>query len=133
MAHILVIEDDESFRTVLVKHLEREGYFVSQADNGREGLYLLRRNPADLVITDIFMPEADGLEVIMEVRKKQKRGCSRIPVIAVSGGMVTSPAKKVCFLKQAGQFGADRIFPKPFDFRELLNTVQELLTGGAVA
>lgn len=127
MAHILVIDDDDSLRGVLVKFLERNGHLVSQAADGREGLNHLRHNPTDLVITDIFMPETDGLEVIMKMKRDRQGVQNRIPVIAMSGGIHTKDARHLCFLKQAGLFGADRVFPKPLDFSAMIHAVQELL------
>jgi CheY-like chemotaxis protein len=127
MAHILVIDDDDSLRAVLVKFLEQGGHMVSHAANGRDGLHLLHHKKADLVITDIFMPEMDGLEVILAIKKQFPHASEQVPVIAMSGGLETKETEPVCFLKQARLFGADRIFPKPFDFQTLLAAIRELL------
>lgn len=127
MAHILVIDDDDSLREVLAKFLEQVGHKVSHAANGRDGLHLLHHKKADLVITDIFMPETDGLEVIMAIKKKFPHAFEQIPVIAMSGGLETKEPEPVCFLKQARLFGADRVFPKPLDFKAMLSAIHELL------
>jgi CheY-like chemotaxis protein len=127
MANILVIEDDDSVRATVVRFLERFGHAVSQAANGRDGLHLFRQNPADVVVTDIFMPHTDGLEVILEVKKISTSLAVSIPVIAVSGGTVLRDEKSICFLKQAKLFGADRVFPKPLDFMGLQQAILELM------
>ena len=127
MAHILVIDDDDSVRDVLKRFLERFGYIVSLASSGREGLRLLQQEKADIVITDIFMPEMDGLEVILEIKKRCRKLSGCIPVIAISGGMLTLGAKPLSFLDQAKAFGAARVFQKPFDFAGIQIAIQELL------
>lgn len=129
MAHILVIDDDDSVRETFKRFLERLGHVVSSASNGREGLYLFRQKKADIVITDIFMPEADGLEVLLEIRGKH--GHADVPIIAMSGGMRTGSENPICFLKQAGLFGASRTFTKPIDFAGLHRAIQELLAAKA--
>jgi CheY-like chemotaxis protein len=129
MAHILVIDDDEALRGTFKQFLERFGHVVSSAANGCEGLRLLKREGADLVITDIFMPEADGLEVILEMKKTEPgRG---VPVIAISGGSRTRNQQPLCFLKQAKAFGAAQIFYKPIDFGRLYSAVLQLLPAEA--
>jgi CheY-like chemotaxis protein len=127
MAHILVIDDDDSLREVLVKFLEQGGHMVSHAANGRDGLHELHHKKADLVITDIFMPETDGLEVILAIKKSFPKASERVPVIAMSGGLETNDAEPISFLKQARLFGADRVFPKPLDFKAMLSAIHELL------
>lgn len=127
MAHVLVIDDDDALRETFEIFLEGFGHVVSSAPNGREGLRLLQKQKADVVITDIFMPEADGLEVILEVRKICRKLSVKIPVIAVSSGLRTLNAQAVCFLSQAKIFGADRVFPKPLDFAGIEQAIEELL------
>ena len=82
MKRILIIEDDVVTREVLLETLEPCGYELSQAENGKEGLKLCRKKPFDLVITDIIMPEMEGLETITAL-KNSRPGA---PVIAISGG-----------------------------------------------
>lgn len=130
MAHILIIDDDAGVRDVLKRFLERFGYTVSAASSGREGLKLAQQLPPDIIITDIFMPEMDGLEVILEIRKRNPHRFGGIPVIAMSGGMLTLGAKSISFLQQAKAFGAARVFPKPLDFAGIQSAVQELLLAG---
>ena len=127
MAHILIIDDDDSVRDILKRFLERFGYIVSLASSGREGLRLLQQKKTDIVITDIFMPEMDGLEVILEIRKRCHRLSGSLPVIAISGGILTMSAKPISFLDQARAFGAARVFQKPLDFAGIQTAIQELL------
>ena len=126
MAHILVIDDDESLRTALQEFLTRFGHRVSLAADGQEGLSFLREKKADIVITDIFMPESDGLETILAIREMRRDDSVNLPVIAISGGIIGG-ATPFCFLQQAEIFGANRVFPKPLDFSKIENAVEELL------
>jgi CheY-like chemotaxis protein len=82
MARILLIDDDDSFRTPLRLMLTHSGHFVIEARNGKEGLAMFTHADADLVITDIVMPEKEGLEVLMGLRKKEPP----VKIIAISGG-----------------------------------------------
>ena len=118
MAKILVIDDDASIRTLFQRFLSIKGHRVDCACDGREGLRMIHSDPPDLVITDIMMPEADGLEVVMAIQN----GGSRIPVIAISGGGHTLP---VDFLPVARNFGAQRVLYKPVELEELLAAVAE--------
>ncbi len=119
MSRILIIEDDASIRTLFTRYLESKGYQVMCAGDGVEGLEKLREASADLVITDIMMPEMDGLEVVREIRKVDEK----LPVIAISGGM---HAVSVNFVSAAQDFGADMIFEKPVALAGLLASVQRL-------
>ncbi len=128
MARILIIDDDEALRTAFEQFLRRFGHIVTLAANGREGLHRLRQNKPDLVITDIFMPESDGLEVILEIKKKIRELSGGIPVIAVSGGMTMRGLQPISFLHQAKTLGADRVFSKPLDFLGICRAIEELLS-----
>jgi len=121
MAHILVIDDESFIRSLFGQFLEKSGHSVALAADGREGLQLIKQQKPDLIITDIMMPEMDGLELLMEIRKQHLE----IPVIAISGGMKSQPAN---FLPQAQKFGAQRVFIKPINLAELFNAVNELLS-----
>lgn len=121
MARILIIDDDESILNVLKRFLTSKGYIVDSAGNGRQGLRLLEAEPPDLVITDIMMPETDGLEVVMAIRDNHPG----TPVIAISGGMRTVPMD---FLPMVKKFGARKVFYKPVDMDELLEAVEEMLS-----
>ena len=121
MAHILVIDDDTELRGLLRNILERAGYEVHEATNGRIGLELQRQLNADLIITDIFMPEMDGTEFIMEIRDE----FPYVEVIAMSGG---GNVMGVDFLKLTENLGAFKAFHKPFQKHELLLTVRSILS-----
>ncbi len=120
MKRILVIEDDEKIRTVFARYLGGQGYMVECAANGKEGLQLLEAEPPDLVVTDILMPEVDGLEVTLSMRKLHPD----IPVIAISGGMHASPVDPLSIVKK---LGATKVFYKPVVLAELLASIMELL------
>ncbi len=117
---ILVIDDDEQMRTLLRQVIEWAGYEVVEAEDGREGMIQQRREPADLVITDLIMPEQEGLETITGLKKEYPD----LKIIAISGGGRIGPD---AYLPAAKELGADRIFSKPFDVKELAQAVKELL------
>jgi CheY-like chemotaxis protein len=121
MKHILIIDDDPSILLLFSQFLESAGYSVASAPDGTEGLRSVKAEKPDLIITDIMMPEMDGLELLMEI----KRNHPGIPVIAISGGMKIRP---ISFLPQAKKLGARHIFQKPVALAELLQAVQELLS-----
>jgi DNA-binding NtrC family response regulator len=120
MAHILVIEDDDSVQNLFGQFLETQGFTVSHAINGTEGMLLIKQQKPDLIITDIMMPEMDGLEVIRAVRESHPE----LPVIAISGGMRAVP---INFLPHAKKFGACRVFEKPVSLADMLTAINELL------
>ncbi len=120
MKRILVIDDDIQVRQMLKQMLEREGYEIVDAADGAKGIRLYRDEPTDLVITDIIMPEKEGLETIMEL----KRDFPDIKIIAVSGGGRVDAGN---YLEIARRWGVDRTFTKPFDRTELLEAIQQLL------
>ena len=117
---VLVIDDDSQIRLMLREVLVWAGYEVFEAENGREGLLQQRRHPVDLVITDLIMPEQEGLETIAALKKE----FPALKIIAVSGGGRISPDM---YLPTAQEFGADMVFSKPFDIRRLSEAVIELL------
>ena len=121
MARILVVEDHREVRDVLREMLEDEGYEVLEAPNGKEAMRLYRTEGADLIITDILMPEKDGLEIITEVR----RDFPDVKIIAISAGGRVLESGDV--LSTAKMFGAQRTFTIPFDVKEVLDAVRELL------
>ena len=120
MARILIIDDEAMIRDLLVRILEREGYETVTASGGKDGIKIHRENPADLIITDLIMPEKEGIETIMELR----RYFQDVKIIAMSGGGKIDPET---YLQIAKTMGAIETIAKPFDLRELLKTVQELL------
>lgn len=120
MSRILVIEDDDAVRAMLKNTLEREGYDVKVATNGGEGQSIFRQYPAELIITDILMPEKEGIETIMELR----RDFPDVKIMAISGGGMIASEE---YLKIAKSAGALRTLPKPFRRDDLLKNIRELL------
>lgn len=121
MKRILVIDDDVQFRQMLCQMLERAGYEVIEAADGRKGMKLFRVQPTDLVITDIIMPEQEGIETIREL----KRDFANVRIIAISGG---GRIDSKDYLNLAEKFGATRTFGKPLDREEFLAAIEGLLT-----
>lgn len=117
---ILLIDDEIEVRATVSRLLQRAGYEVVTAANGAEALSTARFVRADLIITDLLMPEKEGFETIAELRRE----FPELPVIAVSGGGVVDPGS---YLTLAQKLGADRALAKPFGFQELLSAVRELL------
>jgi two-component system response regulator (stage 0 sporulation protein F) len=115
MASILIIDDEEIIRALLRSVLEAAGYEVTEAANGRIGLELYRQNPRDLVITDILMPELNGLDMLLELTREFLRA----KVIAISGA---GGEKNV--LDVAKLLGARQTFQKPFSVSKLLGAVR---------
>lgn len=120
MPRILIIDDDDAFRTMLRLSLRRLGHEVEEAANGRQGLLRQRTEPADLVITDLIMPEKEGLETIRELRAE----FPALKIIAISGGGRVNPRD---FLKIAGLFGAQCTLEKPFSIADLAGAIDAVL------
>jgi len=120
VSQILIVEDDDELRAVMREVLEQEGYGVAEASDGRAAMEIQRLTGADLVITDIVMPEMDGIETIMALRK----GFPWVKIIAMSGGHRAGPR---AFLNLAKALGAHRTLHKPFIFQDMLTAVDELL------
>jgi len=120
MQRILIIDDDHHILLMIKKMLERAGYEVDLASNGNEGLDLFKRIQADLVITDIIMPEKEGLETIREM----KRLSPDLKIIAMSGGGKISADN---YLETAKIFGASRVLAKPFSQKTMVMAVIDLL------
>lgn len=120
MAHILIIDDDDQLRSMIRLMLEGTGHTLQDAPDGKAGLALLQKQPADLIITDILMPEKDGIEIIRAL----KRDRPEVKIIAISGGGDTG---RIDFLPLAQDFGADLALHKPFSQDRLLQAVAHLL------
>lgn len=120
MSAILVIDDDASVREVVSEMLRLEGHEVIIAENGRDAIPLLSAQRIDLVITDLIMPEKEGIETISEIRRTD----SHIPIVAISGGGRLGPGD---YLETARYIGADATLAKPFARQELLATIDALL------
>lgn len=119
MPRILLIDDDLNLRTVVCHSLVQAGYEVAEASDGKRGLELHLASPAELIITDIVMPETEGLEVLMTLKKR----LSQAKVLAISGGG-SSLARD--YLRTAQLLGADGVLAKPFSLEELLAAVARL-------
>lgn len=120
MPTIVLIDDDATVQKAFSRYLSASGYDVQLANDGREGLRMIEAEPPDLVITDIMMPEIDGLEILMAIRKLD----FPLPVIAISGGMRALPLN---FLRHAKDLGASYVFEKPVPLKHLLSAVKELI------
>jgi CheY-like chemotaxis protein len=119
MQEVLVVDDDGIYRTIMVRVLARAGFSVSGVRSGREALDHLERGTPSVVVTDILMPDMDGLELIRAIRRTG-RG---IGIVAISGG--GDPIFD--FLPAASIFGADVTIRKPFELSALVTAVQSLL------
>jgi DNA-binding response OmpR family regulator len=117
---ILVIDDDIDLCLVMREVLQAEGYEVSVATDGAEGVNSQRMQPASLLITDIFMPNKEGIETIRDFRME----FPSVPIIAMSGG---GRLKRQGSLFTARELGAAVILRKPFKMSELLRSVAEVL------
>jgi DNA-binding response OmpR family regulator len=117
---ILVIDDDPAVRGMLAEMLRREGYEVDEAEDGRAGMRRFRDTPAALVITDVVMPEQEGLETLIQLLHES----SAVKVIAISGGGRVGPD---AYLNSARTLGAHGILAKPFGREELLTAVRTVL------
>jgi CheY-like chemotaxis protein len=124
MARLLLIDDDESFRSVLKVSLEQMGHTVTEACDGQAGLTKFQDGVYDVVVTDLIMPDKEGIETIMDLRKLDPE----VKIIAMSGGgRVTS----VDYLQIARQVGAKKILAKPFLYEDIKAAVDELTATSA--
>ena len=120
-----MIDDDEDVRACIRNILEHSGYSVLEAENGKVGIDICRHNPVDLVIVDLFMPEKEGIETIIELRKEY----ADLKILAISGGIPGYGPDH--FLHIAQKLGADGTLDKPFNMQQLLGKVENLLTPAA--
>lgn len=119
MARILIIDDDDTLRGIIAKSLTHAGHTVSQANNGRKGVALFKSAPTDLVVTDLVMPEQEGMETI----KILHAGFPHLPIIAMSGGLDGSPL----YLDLTRRLGARITLTKPFTLQQLKVAIDEIL------
>ena len=120
MTRTLVVDDDCQMREMLGVILERKGYDVKTASDGNAAIQLQNKKPFDIVITDLIMPEKEGIETIMELR----RDYPRLKIIAISGGGRHRPEG---YLELASHLGADRVLAKPSGSWEILSAVRDLI------
>ena len=122
MARILIADDDPDIRETLRKLLQLKGHEVELAQDGLEASRKLDQEPYDLMVTDIVMPNREGLESIMEARERHPD----LRLIAISGG---GRERTEAYLRMAETFGAQAVFRKPFPPRDMLAKVDELIGG----
>jgi CheY-like chemotaxis protein len=120
VATILVVDDDRQICALLKQVLEDQGYTVESALNGIDGISLYRSHPADLIILDILMPEKEGLETILDLRRE----FPKIKIIAMSGG---SERAKLNLLDLARRLGAQYTVNKPFELQTITDLVKKAL------
>ncbi len=120
MARIIVIDDQEPIRRVVRRALEKEGHEVLEASDGEIGEQLLERSPADVVITDIFMPGQDGILTLRQIRKR----FPAVKVIVMSGGDSTG---MMDLRRDAELLGAVKSLQKPFNARDIVDVVRAVL------
>jgi CheY-like chemotaxis protein len=117
---ILVIDDDDQFRTMVVEMLERKDFKVYAASDGDEGLKIWKELNPDLVVTDIIMPNKEGIETILELKRRNKN----VKIIAISGGGRTNAKDN---LRSAQLLGATATLAKPFESSKLIDLVTQLI------
>jgi two-component system chemotaxis response regulator CheY len=117
MPSVLVVDDEDQVRQLIRESLEQAGYAVQEARDGKEGLDQYRKQPADVVIMDVMMPDQDGLESILILRREFPAA----RVIAITGG--SDMIGILNFLDVAKMMGARRTLQKPFELHALLDAV----------
>jgi CheY-like chemotaxis protein len=134
MRSALIIDDDREVSASLQRVLEIAGYKARVADSGEQGIVEFRREPVDVIITDIIMPKLNGVQVINQIRKE----FPHVPIVAISGGgMLGSAGFKPnaittsAYLAASNKAGANAVLPKPFETRELLATLDKVIAAAA--
>jgi DNA-binding response OmpR family regulator len=120
MPGILLVEDDNELREMLKVSLVRHKFTVIDSSNGRDAIVHFKPSIVDLIVTDLIMPEEDGLKVIMKIRELKPS----VKIIAISGGGKAGPGS---YLNLAKVLGADAVFSKPFSINDLIAKIYELL------
>ena len=120
MASLLVVDDDAAFRAAVRRALSGAGHVIEEAADGRQALKALDAARPDLVVTDIIMPDSDGIELIAALKKVHPG----VRVLAISGRGNMGPLD---LLKMASVVGADATLPKPLSGDELLEAVEKLV------
>lgn len=120
MGHILIIDDEPQIRRMLRNWCEAEGYEVVEASDGREGIQSFRKHLSDVIITDIVMPNTEGVETIVTLKKE----FPDVKIIAISAG---GQFQHQGYLELARLFGADHAFEKPFTKQDLMAAVRQLM------
>jgi DNA-binding response OmpR family regulator len=120
MPRILVIDDEQLLRSTVVMILTRAGFIVVEASDGQAGIAMFHKNPPDIVLTDIFMPNRDGIEIIKEL----KHSSPLTKIIAMTGG---GKLRMMEIASAAQVLGADYVLDKPFDSESLLTAINAVL------
>jgi CheY-like chemotaxis protein len=115
MPSILIVDDDATVRDLIVITLKRLGHTVLEAADGTEAMAQFRKHQPDMIITDMVMPDRDGIETIMDLRREG----SKVPIIAISGNSTLTSL----YLKTAQQLGALQVLSKPFTLDQLRSVV----------
>jgi DNA-binding response OmpR family regulator len=121
MTRLLIIDDDDELRGLIKEGMKAAGFEVADAPNGALGLAMQRSQPAELIITDIFMPGEEGIETIFALQREFPRA----GIIAISGG--GHRRMKLDYLEVARELGAHACLRKPFEFHDLLEVVRRVL------
>ena len=120
MPGVLLVEDDKELREMLKMSLLRRSFTVLEAENGKDAITHFKPLITDLVVTDLIMPEEDGLKVVIKLRELKPS----IKIIAISGGGKVGPGS---YLNLAKALGADAIYSKPFSINDLILKIEQLL------
>jgi DNA-binding response OmpR family regulator len=120
MAVVLLVEDDNDLRQMLASAIGKKKHTVIEASNGRDALNKFKYSLVDLVVTDLLMPEQDGIGLIMELKKAKES----LRIIAISGGGKAGPSN---YLDIARTLGADAVFSKPFSLQDIMREIDKLL------
>ena len=121
MKKITIVDDEEVVLKMLSTMIQREGFYVETAVNGKDALKIIKKNKPDLVVTDLMMPEKEGIELIKDLKALYKD----IKIIAISGG--NKHFDPSIQLKSAQYLGADASFSKPLDRQEFISAIKTLL------
>jgi CheY-like chemotaxis protein len=120
MPGILIVEDEKDVREMLKTSLVRRKFTVIEAENGKDAISHFKPLITDVVVTDLIMPDEDGLKVIIKLKELKPS----LKIIAISGGGKAGPGS---YLNLAKALGADAIFSKPFSINDLIAKIEELL------
>jgi CheY-like chemotaxis protein len=120
MTRVLIVEDDDAMREVMSRAMRLKGYEVTVARDGAEGIMLWERERHDVVVTDLYMPNVDGIETILALRSRQPT----LPIVAVSGGDARA---SFLALDSAGDLGATVLLHKPFTPAQLYDALHRAL------
>ncbi len=120
MKRILVVDDDDLIRDLIYEILEPQGYQILLAENGNRALEILDKEEIDLIITDIIMPDKEGIETILDIKKRLPHA----KIIAMSGG---GQLEANSYLSMAKRLGVNATLSKPFDPAKLLGMIQKIL------